>query len=79
MSSTLRAVNLAGVRWPHPSGGFESFASARPGFGVVDDAGRLLSRDGITPSSWRTKIVAEQIAEYAISFPDSWGWIEVAS
>jgi hypothetical protein len=70
-------VSLVGVRWPHPTGGFESFASTRPGYGVVDENGRFLSRDGITPSSWRTKSLAEEIAEYAIGFPDSWGWIEV--
>src|SRR5205823_5976219 len=67
-TATHKVVNLAGVHWML-RGRRVTFQSARPGFGVqVIATGEFLSRDGASPSAWRTKSAASVIAQYPPDF-----------
>lgn len=66
---THRPLNMAGVSWIE-AGRLATCAAARPGFAVqVIATGEVLSKDGVSPSIWRTKAVAQVISDHAMDWP----------
>lgn len=69
MATTHRPLNMVGVNWVE-KGRQATFESSRPGFAVqVVATGEVLSRDGVSPSVWRTKAVAQEISTYPMDWP----------
>lgn len=67
--ATHRAINLAGVTWIE-DGRRAGFAAARPGYGVeVIATGEVLSKGGVSPSTWSTKSAADIVAQYPMDWP----------
>lgn len=69
------AANISAARWATPKG-LATFSSGRC-FGVVDAEGRMLSTDGVNPSTWGSLSVARQIAEFS-AWGDDASWIAPA-
>ena len=68
------AKSLKNVVWG--TNGCASYASRRPGFGVMNSKGQFISSDGVSPSSWSSKAVATDLAPYADEF-DGYCWLNV--
>jgi hypothetical protein len=68
-AATHRPLNMAGVSWIE-AGRLATCESSRPGFAVqVIATGEVLSKDGVSPSIWRTKDAAQQISDHAMDWP----------
>ena len=70
-------MDLSGAAWEE-RGMKASFMSARGNWGVVNRQGGVtwaISKDGVTPSVWSTKGVAQTIAESAAEM--GWSWISL--
>jgi hypothetical protein len=76
MNTNAIAKNLAGLCWIS-DGRKCQFQSARA-YGVVDATGRMLSTDGVQPSTWGTLAVAKTIAEHQ-AWPTTAVWLAVWS
>ena len=71
----MKAVNMKNATWV-VNGCKASFESGNPGFGIQREDGLFISRDGSTPSVWRTKKIADQLAPYADTFT-AHTWVQV--
>ena len=76
-ATTATAANIASLRWVDSQGRVCGFQSSRC-YGIVDESGRMLARDGgDTPSTWGTLGAAATIAEYS-AWSDKARWITPA-
>ena len=67
------ARNIAGLRWIE-NGRTATFQSSRC-YGIVDAEGRMLSTNGVTPSTWGSSSAAATVAQYAAWNPAKARWI----
>lgn len=68
-TATHRPINMAGVCWTE-NGRVATYEASRPGFAVqVIATGDVLSKDGVSPSLWRTKSTAQIIADHPMDWP----------
>jgi hypothetical protein len=67
--ATHHPLNMAGVCWTE-DGRRATCGASRPGYAVqVAATGEVLSRDGVSPSIWRTRAVAQVIANNPMDWP----------
>ncbi len=66
MNAVIKTKTLS---WEHPQG-VASFSAKNPGYSIVDSIGDFLSEDGVKPTVYRTKSVANEISRYADGFSD---------
>jgi hypothetical protein len=72
----LTVTNLTDATWTEGSRrvGFEAKGAT---YGIVNDRGQALSFNGVSPSVWDRKNIAQQIAG-TIVLDDTLTWVEVA-
>lgn len=75
MPTAATAKNITGLRWI-VGGRIAAFQSQRA-YGIVNEAGQLLSTDGVNPSTWSTLAIARTIADCQ-GWPVQAIWIDQA-
>lgn len=74
LTEAYKAVRMKGFKWDSPQG-VMSFMAQQPGFGIQNEKGQFLSKDGISPSTWRTKRIVDQMLPYADTFK-GYTWVD---
>ena len=57
--------DIAPLTWKTSDGRTASTGSATPAWTILNDEGLALTKDGQSPSTWRTKTIALEVAPYA--------------